>query len=58
MLIAHGDRDDGIPIESGEQLYALIAGPKRFLRIPGAGHEGLGMRAVEAAQAFIAERID
>jgi fermentation-respiration switch protein FrsA (DUF1100 family) len=58
VLIVHGDRDDVIPIESGEQLYALIAGPKRFLRIPGAGHEGLGMRAVEAAKAFIAERFD
>jgi hypothetical protein len=36
----------------------LIAGPKRFLRIPGAGHEDLGMRAVEAAKAFMAERFD
>jgi fermentation-respiration switch protein FrsA (DUF1100 family) len=58
VLIVHGDRDDVIPIESGEQLYALIAGPKRFLRIPGAGHEDLGMRAVEAAKAFLAERFD
>jgi uncharacterized protein len=58
VLIVHGDRDDVIPIESAEQLYALIAGPKRFLRIPGAGHEDLGMRAVEAAKAFIAERLD
>jgi uncharacterized protein len=58
VLIVHGERDDVIPIESGEQLYALIAGPKRFLRIPGAGHEDLGMRAVEAAKAFMAERLD
>jgi len=58
VLIVHGDRDDVIPIGSGEQLYALIAGPKRFLRIPGAGHEDLGMRAVEAAKAFMAERFD
>jgi uncharacterized protein len=58
VLIVHGDRDNVIPIESGEQLYALIAGPKRFLRIPGAGHEDLGMRAVEAAKAFLAERLD
>jgi uncharacterized protein len=58
VLIVHGDRDDVIPIESGEQLYALIAGPKRFLRVPGAGHEDLGVRAVEAAKAFLAERFD
>jgi uncharacterized protein len=58
VLIVHGDRDNVIPIDSGEQLYALIAGPKRFLRIPGAGHEDLGMRAVEAAKAFLAERFE
>jgi hypothetical protein len=58
VLIVHGDRDTVIPIESGEQLYALIAGPKRFLRVPGAGHEDLGMRAVAAAKAFLAERVD
>jgi len=54
----HGDHDTVIPIESGEQLYALIAGPKRFLRDPGGSHENLGMRAVAAAKAFVAERLD
>jgi uncharacterized protein len=58
VLVVHGDRDNVIPIEWGERLYALIVGPKRFLRIPGAGHEDLGMRAVEAAKAFLAERLE
>jgi uncharacterized protein len=58
VLIVHGDRDNVVPIESGEQLYALIAGPKRFLRVPGAGHEDLGMRTVEVAKAFMAERLE
>jgi hypothetical protein len=58
VLIVHGDRDTVIPIESGEQLYALIAGPKRFLRVAGAGHEDLGMRAVAAAKMFMAERLE
>lgn len=58
VLIVHGERDAVVPIASGEQLYALIAGPKRFLRIPGAGHEDLGMRAVEAAKAFLTERLE
>jgi|SRR5215467_7032367 len=58
VLIVHGDRDTVIPIESGEQLFDLIAAPKRFLRVPGAGHEDLGMRAVEAAKAFMAERLE
>jgi fermentation-respiration switch protein FrsA (DUF1100 family) len=58
VLIVHGDRDTVIPIQSGEQLFALAQDPKRFLRVPGAGHEDLGMRAVEAMRAFVAERFD
>jgi len=58
VLIVHGDRDEVIPIASSERLYALIAGPKRFVRIAGAGHEDLGMRAVDAAKAFMAERFE
>jgi fermentation-respiration switch protein FrsA (DUF1100 family) len=58
VLIVHGDRDAVIPIESGEQLYSLAEDPKRFLRVPGAGHEDLGMRAIEAMKAFVAERFD
>jgi uncharacterized protein len=58
VLIVHGDRDTVIPIASGERLYSLIEGPKRFLRVPGAGHEGLGTPAIEAMRAFVAERFD
>jgi uncharacterized protein len=58
VLIVHGDRDTVIPIESGERLYSLIEGPKRFLRVPGAGHEDLGPRAIEAMRAFVVERFD
>jgi fermentation-respiration switch protein FrsA (DUF1100 family) len=58
VLIVHGDRDTVVPIESGERLYSLIEAPKRFLRVPGAGHEDLGTRAVEAMRAFVAERFD
>jgi hypothetical protein len=58
VLIVHGDRDTVVPIESGERLYSLIEGPKRFLRIPGAGHEDLGMRAIEAMRTFVAEPFD
>lgn len=58
VLIVHGDRDAVIPIESGERLYSLIEGPKRFLRVPGAGHEDLGTHAIEAMKAFVAERFE
>jgi pimeloyl-ACP methyl ester carboxylesterase len=55
VLVVHGGRDGVVPIELGEQLYALINAPKRFVRVPGAGHNDLGMRAVEAARAFLGE---
>jgi len=58
VLIVHGDRDTVIPIESGERLYSLAEEPKRFLRVAGAGHEDLGMRAIEAMKAFVADRFD
>jgi uncharacterized protein len=58
LLIVHGDRDTVIPIESGARLYALAEDPKRFLRVPGAGHEDLGTRAIEAMRTFVAERFD
>jgi hypothetical protein len=38
----------------GERLYGLIRAPKRFVRIPGSGHDDLGDRAVAAAKQFIA----
>jgi hypothetical protein len=58
VLIVHGDRDTVVPIGSGEALYALIKAPKRFVRVAGAGHDVLGVRAVEAAKAFLEERFE
>jgi fermentation-respiration switch protein FrsA (DUF1100 family) len=56
VLILHGDRDDVVPIASGEQLYKLITSPKRFVRLPGGGHENLGsFGVVETARKFVAE---
>ncbi len=59
VLIVHGELDDVVPIASGERLYALITSPKRFIRIPGAGHGDLASHGVvEAAKSFIGERFD
>jgi fermentation-respiration switch protein FrsA (DUF1100 family) len=58
VLIVHGDRDTVVPIGYGEALYALIKSPKRFVRVPGAGHDVLGLRAVAAAKAFLNERFE
>lgn len=40
ILILHGDRDQVIPIEDGERLFALAPTPKHFARFAGAGHVG------------------
>lgn len=38
VLIVHGDRDITVPIRFGERLYSLINAPKKFIRLPNAGH--------------------
>jgi fermentation-respiration switch protein FrsA (DUF1100 family) len=38
LLILHGDRDEMVPIELGQQLYEAANEPKEFYTIPGAGH--------------------
>jgi fermentation-respiration switch protein FrsA (DUF1100 family) len=59
VLVLHGERDNVVPIASGERLYALIKGPKRFVRIPGGGHDNLGgFGVVEAARKFVDEEFD
>ena len=59
VLVIHGDRDDIVPIRFGERLYGLIRSPKRFVRLPGAGHNDHDTHgAIEAARAFLAERLD
>ncbi|WP_417385540.1 alpha/beta hydrolase [Gimesia sp.] len=38
LLQSHGDKDQLIPIELGRKLFDAAGGPKRFIVIPGAGH--------------------
>jgi fermentation-respiration switch protein FrsA (DUF1100 family) len=38
ILVIHGDRDSIVPYSLGEELYERLAGPKQFLRLPGADH--------------------
>lgn len=38
LLILHGDRDEIVPFEHGQRLYAAAPQPKRFYPIPGAAH--------------------
>jgi len=57
-LVVHGENDTIVPISLGERLYGLARTGKRFVRVAGAGHNDLGVRAVAAAKRFIAERPD
>ena len=59
VLILHGDRDNVVPIASGQLLYKLIASPKRFVRLAGGGHENLGsFGAVAEARKFVDEKFN
>lgn len=38
LFVAHGDRDEIVPFELGERLFAAASEPKRFFRARGAHH--------------------
>jgi uncharacterized protein len=42
LLIAHGSADPVVPIAFGERLFGLANEPKKFIRVEGEGHLGLG----------------
>ena len=41
FFAAHGDRDEIVPYELGEQLFALASEPKHFLPVPGFHHNDI-----------------
>jgi pimeloyl-ACP methyl ester carboxylesterase len=38
LLVLHGERDGVVPIAQGRRVFEAAGGPKRFVAIPGAGH--------------------
>ena len=53
VLVIHGTRDTVVPIQMGERLYVAAPGPKRFVRVEGAGHHNLsGVGAGEYRKAI------
>ena len=38
VMVLHGDSDDIVPFEMGREVFEAAREPKRFYRIPGAGH--------------------
>ena len=56
VLVLHGARDDVIPIALGEELFALIPGPKQFVRFAAAGHNDLDhYGAMQTVREFLAK---
>jgi fermentation-respiration switch protein FrsA (DUF1100 family) len=56
VLIMHGEVDQIIPISYGERLFAMIPGPKQFVRFPGAYHVDLDrFGGAETALKFLTE---
>jgi len=58
ILIAHGERDDLIPVENAHALYAAAQEPKELLLIPNAAHESFYPVAGEAYAQKIAAFFD
>ncbi|PYQ59028.1 MAG: hypothetical protein DMF53_19440 [Acidobacteria bacterium] len=55
-LVVHGERDDLIPVRQGEEIAAVLGGPKTWVPVRGAAHNDLlGRREVwEAMKRFLA----
>lgn len=49
-LVYHGTRDEIIPFEQGQTLFAALPGPRRFLQLDGAGHNNLWSNPETAGQ--------
>jgi len=55
VLVIHGERDNVVPIEYGERLYALLRAPKKFVRFPQGGHVDLDQQgALDIVRSFLA----
>src|SRR5262249_35091426 len=58
VLVLHGVHDTIVPIALGEKLFALVPGPKQFVRFPDAGHNDLeDYGASRVAQEFLAKAL-
>ena len=59
VMVIHGDRDDMVPFEMAEKLFAAAPEPKRFYPVPGALHNDTytvgGDAYFEALREFIGE---
>ena len=49
LFVLHGERDEVIPVRFGRVLFAAATQPKQALWLPNAGHDALGLYAVDDA---------
>ena len=61
VLVAHGDRDEIIPVEQGRRLFEAAPGPKRLTVVEGAGHNDLsnvgGEQYIDSLAQFIRDSV-
>jgi len=59
FFVAHGDRDEVVPYELGERLFAAARPPKQFLRVPGAHHNDVFAVPIvlDAVAAFVSAHV-
>lgn len=53
ILIVHGTRDEVVPFQMGQHLFAVAPEPKRFYPIEGAGHNNLMEAGGESYLAYL-----
>jgi fermentation-respiration switch protein FrsA (DUF1100 family) len=58
LLLVHGDKDETVPVEQAERLYAEAGEPKQKVILPGAGHRlRQDERAIATAMKWLAEQV-
>ena len=56
LLITHGTRDQIVPYEMGEKLFAAAPGPrKKFIKVEGGSHHNLSSVAFDDYQKAVRE---
>lgn len=55
VLVTHGTEDTIVPVAMGERLYEAARGPKRFIKVEGAGHHNLSGVAFDRYREAIKE---
>lgn len=53
VLVIHGEEDAISPLQFGERIFAAIPGPKKFVRVPYAGHNSIGPELPEVREALV-----